>query len=151
MESQAQQLALERQRVTELAAVNDASREMMAKHEAALQRMKQQQIVTLSKLKASRLLYNRLQRRHMHLSVEVKNLRGVNGVLNQRFIASTSGAIIMACVAAGFALSAHGSGGHDSAHPPHVPVPAVAPAATAATAAVPAPAVAPVAQADEGQ
>ena len=118
VESQSQQLALERQRVTELAAVNDASRSVMAKNEAAMQRMKQYQIVTLAKLKAARIAHKRINRRYVHLSVEVKNLRGINGVLNQRFIASTSGAIFMACVAAGFAVSAHGGGHNDVHHTP---------------------------------
>jgi hypothetical protein len=112
VESQTQQLALERQRVLELVAVNDASREVMQKNEVALQKLKQQHVAALSKARAIRMLHRRLQKKHVHLSIEVKNLRGINGTLNQRFIASTSGAIFMACVAAGFALSSHGSSSH---------------------------------------
>eukprot|EP00656_Telonema_subtile_P022582 TRINITY_DN23776_c0_g1_i1.p1 TRINITY_DN23776_c0_g1~~TRINITY_DN23776_c0_g1_i1.p1 ORF type:complete len:134 (+),score=26.38 TRINITY_DN23776_c0_g1_i1:185-586(+) len=60
----------------------------------------------------------KLRSKYTPLKLEVRGLRSANGVLNQRFIASTAGAITMALVAAGLAISSHGGhgGGDHDAH-----------------------------------
>lgn len=113
---QQQELQLERQRVQELATINDSHKLLLANQEKLLEKSRQQYSLMRSRIHTARIEHIRLKRKYNPLKVEVKTLRQQNGVLNQRFIASTAGAIIMACVAGGFAIASHGGHGAAEEH-----------------------------------
>lgn len=125
---QLQELAAERERVTEIETSIDANRALLANQEKLIKKQQTQFAQARAKYQLSRLNLLKMRRRNQSLRVDLTTLREQNGALYQRFIASTSGAIIMACVAAGFAIASHGS--HDAPHsdahatapsPAHVP------------------------------
>jgi hypothetical protein len=129
-----QDLILERQRVRELATVNDSQAEMIKSQAALVERSREQIISIRAKAQFMRLQHAKLKRKHNNLMVEATTLRAQNGILHQRFIASTSGAILMACVAGAFAIASHGShgaaphvedGGHVAASAPITVAPVV--------------------------
>lgn len=128
-----QDLILERQRVRELATVNDSQAEMIKSQTALVERSREQIVSIRAKAQFMRLQHMKLKRKHNNLMVEATTLRAQNGILHQRFIASTSGAIFMACVAGAFAIASHGS--HGAAPHPEDGHHAVAPAAVVPVAA----------------
>jgi hypothetical protein len=106
-----QDLVLERQRVRELATINDSQSEMIKSQATLVERSREQTASLRAKVQFMRLQHAKLKRKHSNLLVETTTLRAQNGILHQRFIASTSGAILMACVAGAFAIASHGSHG----------------------------------------
>lgn len=121
----AQDLVLERQRVRELATVNDSQAEMIKSQASLVERSREQTASLRAKIQFMRLQHAKLKRRFSNLQVEAKSLHAQNGVLHQRFIASTSGAILMACVAGAFAIASHGSSSHHHEDAQHVAAAAV--------------------------
>jgi len=117
----AQELSQEKQRLIEVNATNELLQKQMAKLEKDLKHRQVAMEVLHQKLKLSRLSRKRLTESLNLLKPEVALLRATNGKLNQWFIASTTGAIVMSCVAAGLVLANHSS---------HGPAPAAAPPAS---------------------
>ena len=105
------ELAAERERVGEIEVSIEANRALLANQAKAIKKQQMQFAQNRAKYQLSRLNLLKMRRRNQSLRVELTTLREQNGALYQRFIASTSGAIIMACVAAGFAIASHGSHG----------------------------------------
>lgn len=107
-------LAVEKARVSELTAVSESQKNMLNYQQQVISKTNQQYNTLMARHRQLRHEHVKLRSKYTPLKLEVRGLRSANGVLNQRFIGSTAGAITMALVAAGLAISSHGGhGGHE--------------------------------------
>jgi hypothetical protein len=114
-------LAVEKARVSELTAVSESQKNMLNYQQQVISKTNQQYNTLMARHRQLRQEHVKLRSKYTPLKLEVRGLRSANGVLNQRFITSTAGAITMALVAAGLALSSHGGhggGDHDTHEAP---------------------------------
>ena len=110
-------LAVEKARVSELTAVSESQKNMLNYQQQVISKTNNQYNTLMARHRQLRTEHVKLRSKYTPLKLEVRGLRSANGVLNQRFIASTAGAITMALVAAGLAISSHGGhggGDHDT-------------------------------------
>eukprot|EP00758_Cryptobia_borreli_P006408 Tbor_TRINITY_DN5144_c0_g1::TRINITY_DN5144_c0_g1_i1::g.25901::m.25901 len=109
------ELMAERARVLELSAVTESQKNMLDYQHQTLSKTNQQYNTLMARFRQLKQEHYKLKTRYQPLKFEVRTLREANGVLNQKFMASTAGAIVMAMVAAGLAIASHGGHGGDHA------------------------------------
>ena len=110
-------MSVERVRVGELTSLVDTQKLLVEQQADLIHKHREHIKSSRSRLRVVGCLCRRLKRELNPMRIEVKNLRETNGVLHQRFMASTFGAIVVTIVAAGYA--AHCSGTSTSADNKH--------------------------------